>query len=124
VGTKDPQVTVTEFAAALQLWDPDDQHNLREALGGLDPGRLPGTMAAACRSDTELRLAVLCEALQRFWGQQPFYLAVRQAADLLGVGRDTAHRALRALETAGIIRRVKTGTWADRKASTWRFLHP
>jgi hypothetical protein len=117
--TKDPAVSLREFAEACS-YQPDER-NLRAALADLDTDALPPTVAERCATDLQLRLAAVCQCLQGFWGDSPFFLAYRQAAKILGNSDRTAGRVLLALEKAGIIRRVKTGTWADRKATTWRF---
>ncbi len=76
----------------------------------------------ADRYDGPLRgLVALCWQLQTQWGDRPFPLACRTAADVLGVSAIKAWRLLNTLQFDGILRLVKTGTKTSKKASEWRF---
>jgi hypothetical protein len=67
------------------------------------------------------RLVALCCQLQLQWGDRPFPLSCQTAADVLGVTRIKAWRLLKTLQFDSVLRLVKTGTKASKKASEWQF---
>jgi hypothetical protein len=77
----------------------------------------------------ELRLLVgLCRELQRQRGSRPFYLACRDAAEVLGLeGKERHVRAWRWLEMLchkGILFKERSGGQLERKANEYRYLPP
>jgi hypothetical protein len=70
------------------------------------------------------RLRELCIRLQSQWGVRPFFLAARIAGEIIGTDRMTANRLMRNMEGTGELRRVSTGTLADRQASQWLYTEP
>lgn len=69
-----------------------------------------------------LRLTSLCWQLQLQAGSRPFPLGCREAGEFLGVSKSEANRLLRTLEFDGVLRLVKKGTKASKKANEWRFI--
>jgi hypothetical protein len=63
----------------------------------------------------------LCWQLQCQWGDRSFPLGCQTAAEVLGVSRIKAWHLLNTLQFDGVLRLVKKGTKASRKASEWRF---
>jgi DNA-binding transcriptional regulator YhcF (GntR family) len=47
------------------------------------------------------------------------FLSIRDAGKRLGVGKNTAHNAFRALESRGFIRARERGLFTTRRATTW-----
>jgi hypothetical protein len=79
-------------------------------------------LGRACFGDTCRRLAQLCEVLQlraTAAGRPAFFLGVRAAAEVLGVDRMTAWRALKRLESTGRLQCVCKGSKGKRLASEW-----
>ena len=68
------------------------------------------------------RLVSLCRELQRSAGNNPFYLACRKAGELLGVGRDKAHRWLFLLMQDRLLEEVCKGDFKTGRASRYRYL--
>lgn len=66
------------------------------------------------------RLVLLCRELQRVSGDQPFYLACRTAAELLGINHTLANKFLRLLVYEHILDVTKAGT--QRHATRYRYL--
>src|SRR5262249_7560413 len=84
----------------------------------------PGSMPQiACKYDGYLRqLAALCWHLQGQWGDRPFPLGCRKAAEHLGVSPVHAWRLLNALHFDGTIHLVTKGSKAKGKANEWQFI--
>jgi hypothetical protein len=86
--------------------------------------------AAAAYSHPHLRLLVgICYYLQRFAGEEPFFLSTRDAARLLGIEgaepQKTSWRYLRRLERDGVLRVVERGTpgqIVNGRAASYRFM--
>jgi hypothetical protein len=71
----------------------------------------------------EVQLLVgLCAAMQDRVGDEPFFLATRSAAELLGVAPKSVARWFHALEADEILVCVERGTASGRKASQFRFI--
>lgn len=79
---------------------------------------------------TELRLLVaLCAELQRIWGEDPFFLSCRKAAEVLNVKNAKGlpdhvktWRWLFLLTEEGILNEVEKGDLRKRRASRYRYL--
>lgn len=67
-----------------------------------------------------LRLVRICGRLQRYAGNDPFYLSARTAGDLLGVHFTSAASMLYALVADHVLDGVSCGTLTDRRASEYR----
>jgi len=78
----------------------------------------------ACKYDSEAvrQLVALCAALQRYAGDQVFFLACRTAGHLLGISHVAAWKILRMLEMDHVLRRMKTGTKKEKKANEYRYI--
>jgi hypothetical protein len=124
IGTLPVQVSVSDFLRGWQTLEPADERRLQRALEKARTLSLPDSIACHCYSRTELTLATLCAALQVEHGTDPFYLAGRLAGELVDVPHRTAWRALRTLETRGVLKLVELGQWSSRDATLWRFLSP
>ena len=68
------------------------------------------------------RLVALCRELQSASGEEPFFLSIRTAAELLDVDPATAARWLRGLCTDKIIQLVERGELGKHKASRYRYI--
>jgi hypothetical protein len=68
------------------------------------------------------RLLSLCRELQKFHGENPFFLGCRKAGELLGVSYKQASTWLCFLEYEGHIKTIVQGTKTPRKASEYRYL--
>ena len=67
-------------------------------------------------------LASLCRELQRFHGDERFYLSGRVAGPRLGVSRVQAWRWLKTLERDGIIKPLTKHPRGKRLATEYRYL--
>ncbi len=86
----------------------------------------PVPVAAADLDETAQRVAALCREMQRLSGTgEPWYLSVRQVADLVpGLSVRGAHRVLRLLERLGILECVERGRVSGRQATVWLYVPP
>jgi hypothetical protein len=75
---------------------------------------------AAKRMAALRKLVMLCYRLQARAGDGVFFLAVREVAELLGIGQTAAAGYLRQLVIDGVIERTLVGNRADGKASEYR----
>jgi hypothetical protein len=70
-----------------------------------------------------LRLLVrVCQALQKEWGDRPFFLSVREAERISGMSRMEAWRAFQVLQFDEILKLETMGTLKGRKATQWKYL--
>lgn len=109
IGTPDFSETWHDFAVA---WE-----NVKYALG---EGPLADVYAAGLKHIPEFaqryrlpklrNLVALCRELQLQAGPQPFWLACRAAAGMLGVGPTTANRWLHKLQHDGVLELVTEGS--------------
>jgi hypothetical protein len=67
-------------------------------------------------------LIALCRELQRQQKRKPFYLDCRTAGRLLDVSHTTAYKWLKGIESDGIIKTVRKGDRAKRKATEFKYL--
>lgn len=82
----------------------------------------PPTGVALQYSNPSIRLLIgVCAQLQQLAGTEPFYLAVRAAADCIDVDRTTAGKFLGMLVIDKVLEECRKGTYHDRKATRWRF---
>ena len=100
------------------------QRSLPEGGGADGPGFRPGVPEAAegCDQPEVRRLVSLCRELQRSAGSNPFYLSCRKAAELLGVGRDKAHRWLFMLMNDRLLEEVCKSDFRTKRARRYRYL--
>ncbi len=70
------------------------------------------------------RLAALADELQRRAGDNPFYLAQAEAGLVLGVSRDRVGRWLRMFKSMGWLELIEPGSFAEHRASTYRWRRP
>jgi hypothetical protein len=74
-------------------------------------------------SEPRQKLIRICVAAQRLWGDQPFFLSARQAAEACGLSKSAAHDALARLERDGILRCERKGKrGSNGRATLWRCL--
>ena len=66
----------------------------------------------------------LIELLDRYTGANNgmIVMSVRMLADELNCSKDTASKALRDLDDAGLIRPMRNGNWRGRQATEWRII--
>jgi hypothetical protein len=95
--------------------------SLASAVAAADAGRAP---AAARDYDTApmRRLVAVCAQLSVQWGDQPFPLGCRTAANILGISPPAAHRMLATLRFDGIIKLATMGSKARGRASEWHYV--
>lgn len=90
-------------------------------LAGFESDPLPDGLPTGYERD-DMLLVLLCQRLQRHAGDEPFFLSVRTAGELLDMSPATASRRLHALVLDDVLAQVSSGTPANRKASEFRFL--
>jgi len=80
--------------------------------------------SAAYHSLSSYARAALIELLDRYTGinNGMIVLGVRTLADELRCTRDTAARALKELDDAGLIRPMTGGKWKGKRATEWRLM--
>jgi hypothetical protein len=121
VRTKDYNFSFGEFM--------DAYINCRFA-GGLDLANLKAAAkreelppAAACYTEPMQDLVRVCACLQRLWGERPFYLSTRSAAELVGVASTrTAARFFQVMIRDRLLELIDKGSQETGKASTYRYL--
>jgi hypothetical protein len=120
IRTKDFGESMTDFAVAWQRVLTPAGVSMRSVIE--EARGMPLPAAAANYDDEAIRLLVaVCSRLQQRWGKKPFFLSVRQAAELLGTSRMGAWRTMQLLQFDGVITRVSKGTLEDKNASEWRY---
>jgi hypothetical protein len=120
IRTKDFDESWADLVTAWQRAEEPAGRSLEAAVARAEQEPAP---PVAERYDGPLRrLVALCWQLQKQWGDRPFPLACRTAAEVLGVTRIKAWALLQALQFDRVLRRVRTGTKASKKASEWRFI--
>lgn len=67
-------------------------------------------------------LVRVCRELQTDWGDRPFFLSARTAAEILGTDAKSAWRQLLVLQFDGLIKLDEKGKLRGRRANTWRFM--
>jgi len=70
------------------------------------------------------RLWRLCLGLQERAGPEPFFLAARAAASVIGTDPTLVSRLFKRLVTAGHLEEVEKGVHRSGRATTWRYLGP
>jgi hypothetical protein len=122
IRTKPFSESWVDFAGAWECIRRPAGQSFKAAAGAADAGGVP-TMCEALGYDGNLyRLTALCWQLQLQWCDRPFPLGCRKAGEFLGVSKTEAHRMLRTLQFDGVLRLVKKGTKASKKASEWHFV--
>ena len=120
IGTKDLSVTLTDF---FNAWDKVRQPygaTMGAILAKIDSSvPLPNGIPALQYGKAGNQLVRVCEALQRHHGDQPFFIAARQAGDVLGVHYTDAAKMLAALVQDDVLTLVSRG--AGKVASRYRF---
>ncbi|MGD0767492.1 MAG: bifunctional DNA primase/polymerase [Tepidisphaeraceae bacterium] len=121
IRTKEFEQTWIDFVEGWKrIKYPVGKGPLSEAMARADAIKLPPAIAELYADEPEmLRAAKLCAELQRRAGAEPFYLAVRSLADLLGIERMAAHRRLKVLNIDRVIVEIEKGKL--RRASTYRW---
>jgi len=71
--------------------------------------RQPLPPAGIFENEKNRRLILICELLQKFWGDAPFFISCRKAGQILGVSHETANKYLTALLGAKILELVCQG---------------
>jgi hypothetical protein len=83
----------------------------------------PPACAAPFADDPQVVAVIqLCRRLQADKGGHAFFLASRALGELLGTSHVTASYVLKGLRRAGVLRLVRKGSRAKRKASVYRYL--
>lgn len=95
-------------------------HSLKAAVATAKSNPLPRD--AQLYEKAELRsLVALCAQLQTQWGDHPFPLGCRKAAEILGISPAEANRHLKLLEFDGLLQLAAKGSKSSKKASEWRY---
>jgi hypothetical protein len=121
IRTKDFATTWTDFTVAWRRVKRPAGCSLRAAIQAAKAT----APAIAERLGYDGRLAELlslCHELQRRWGGRPFPLSCATAGECLGVSTMHAWRLLQVLRFDGVLRLVRKGTKASKKASEWLFI--
>jgi hypothetical protein len=120
IGTKDFAVTWTDF---LYGWNNARQPygaTMQTILDKIDPETpLSVGILSLGYGTAGNQLVRVCEALQCHHGDEPFFISVRQAGDVLGIHFSDASKVLGALVADGVLTLVTRG--AGNKASRYRF---
>lgn len=120
IGTKDFAVTWADF---LNAWDKVRQPHgavLQSVLESIDPQAplSPGIVGLGY-GEAGNHLVRVCEALQVYQGDKPFFLGARTAGDVLGIHYTDASKMLRALVVDGVLGLITKGS--GKVASRYRF---
>lgn len=83
---------------------------------------IPENIAALGYQEKGYRLICICEQLQRHAGDKPFFLAARQAGELIDAHFTDASKILYALVADGVLELVRRG--AGKVASRYRYIWP
>lgn len=84
-----------------------------------EPGGKPGPTSR--RLHALQKLVRLCHRLQAIAGDAVFFLTVRDAADLLGVGKSAAWGYLKKLVGDGVLTLIREGSRVDGRGSEYRY---
>ncbi len=125
-----PNIGTKPFADTWQdavgAWGRIDQRpGLIEALNHAAIAESPpGIVGELGYADDPLTvsLVVLCRALQRHHGDNPFFIGYRQAAEVVGTDAMTAMRRMKMLEADGVIKLVSKGGHKEGRANEYRYL--
>jgi hypothetical protein len=125
IRTKDFETTYADFAHGwAQVRYPAGAGTLTAALSRAKALPLP-SIAEQFRIPQLKLLVALCRELQRQGGDRPFFLACRDAAELIGLGMAQfrlAWRWLRMLCDLGILRQVSSGALKTRRSNEYLYL--
>ncbi len=122
IGTK-PFVETWEDAVGA--WDRvDDRVELTAALyrqASTEP--LPKVIYDKDYHDDPVvvNLVVLCRALQRYHGNEPFFVSYRDAADIVGTDPMTAMRRMKMMEADEVIKLKRKGSHKDGRAGEYHY---
>ncbi len=83
-------------------------------------GAFRSLSGAALKVYVELRCRYTVRGDGRTNNNGELSLALEEGAKLLGLGKATVGRALKELEDAGFIAKMKQGQWYGRQATEWR----
>lgn len=120
IGTQDFSVTWTDFLYGWERVCQPHGATLQAILQKIDPkSPLPNGIATLRYGAAANQLVRVCEALQAHQGEEPFFLAARQAGEVLGVHYTDAAKMLAALVQDGVLTLVSKG--AGKFASRYRF---
>ncbi len=130
IGTKDWPTTQNDFCWAESCWRPPIAQASYRPLESL-PDAFP-TPDCAFSYDTDQRreLVRTCAYMQLLSGDRAFFLASRDAGQVLGIGPKHALKFLRRLQRDGILDMVELGRYRGRRrdgrldtfATRWRYL--
>lgn len=124
VGTKDFETTWADFQFAWEeVRHPWGESPLSAALERAETAEPPPRAVAlyGARS-ARTRLASVCRELQRGAGETVFFLSSHIAAEFLEVSPRQAARWLKRLESDQVLQRVSIGSFADHRASEYRYI--
>jgi hypothetical protein len=111
---------LADFHRALRTIKWGAGQSFREAALAAERGPIPDIAARLGYKRHLKRLSALCLQLQLQWGDRPFPLACRKAAEFLGVSKSEAWRLLNALLVDGVLELICKGTKISGKASEYR----
>jgi hypothetical protein len=123
IGTKP---FVETWQDAVGAWERvDDREGLIERIyrqAGSDP--LPKVIQEKDYQDDPVvvNLVVLCHALQRHHGTEPFFLSYHQAAETVGTDAMTAMRRMKMMEADEVIQLLRKGSHKTGLANEYRYL--
>lgn len=119
IRTRDFATTMQDFIVA---WQKVKSAPLSMPLV-VEEAKEMATPAVALHYPCNVQLLVrVCAVLQRHWGDRPFFLGVGKAAEVMGINRMAAWRALQELQFDQILTQESIGTLKDKRASTWRYV--
>lgn len=123
ISTKEWSVTRRAFVSAWpRIKVPWSNGVLTACLAKADT-EPPSVIAARYANDpVTMRLVGLCERLQSYWGESPFFLSTDDC-ELFGLKHKMQlHRRITRLSNDGVLRRVSTGNSIQGRASEYFFL--
>ncbi len=121
IGTKDFSVTWYDFNRGFQSVRYPAGATLRQIVGEIDrSSEIPDRISELGYGSREIYLFLICQRLQQQAGDGPFFLASRQAGELLGVHFTDAAKMLWTLKADGILQEVSKG--CGNRASRYRLV--
>jgi hypothetical protein len=120
IGTEDLAVTLTDFFRGWAKVRHPEGETMSSILNAIDyASPLPARILALGYGPAGNQLVRICAALQVHHRDQPFFISVRKAGELLGVNFTYAAKMLAALVSDGVLKLIVNAT--AKSASRYRF---
>lgn len=120
IGTEDLAVTLTDFFRGWAKVRHPEGETMSTILNAIDyASPLPARILALGYGPAGNQLVRICAALQVHHRDQPFFISVRKAGELLGVNFTYAAKMLAALVSDGVLKLIVNAT--AKSASRYRF---